>query len=336
MFAAFLASTFRRFGANLDSPSGRDGGSSACAGTIQQAIEHVVDETAPRLRAVPGYARRLRGPVIAALRTIDRLVKEIPGVLDCRRSNYASDPRVNAFFVDYGELQEVFSRSQEVRELFEANADAEQCFALLCMHRSERCQLGVALDGDMLRRDEIQTTVSFADHQLDAPGLDEADARCALKCCIFNSLIGHIRKSSAEAQTRIDELERRSQAWRERLKRQTPGSAQHAALQREVEAIDAELRTPALRLTTLEQHFRYVADALANPQALVSGHQESIFLDRMGIKHDRATAGVREIPLSEIHVADRRPRVACLVSFPRAELLSVRDFIREAGIYLAA
>ena len=336
MFAAFLQSTFRRLGANLDPLSARGAGSSACAGTIQQAVEHVVDETAARLRAVPGYARRLRGPVITALQTIDRMVKEIPGTLDCRRSTYASDPRVNAFFVNYGDLQEVFSRSKEVRELFETNASAQQCFALLCMHRSERRRLGVAMDGDVLRKDVMQTAVSFADHHLDAPGLSEADARCALKCCIFNSLIGHIRMASAKAQTRIDELERRSRAWRERLKRQTPGSAQHAALRREVEAIDAELRTPALRLTTLEQHFRYVADALANPQALVSGHQESIFLDRMGIKHDRAAAGVREIPLSEIHVAGRRPRVACLVSFPRAELLSVRDFIREAGIYLAA
>jgi hypothetical protein len=40
--------------------------------------------------------------------------------------------------------------------------------------------------------------------------------------------------------------------------------------------------------------------------------------------------------LSEIQIAGEPPRVACLVSFPRAELLPVRDFLREASIFLAA
>jgi hypothetical protein len=336
MFAAFLQATFRRFGGTFDELSAAGGPSPACAGTLDQAVEHVVDATAARLRAVPGYARRLRGPVVTALRTIDRMVEEIPGVLPCRRATYGSDARVNAFFVNYGALQEVFSHSKEVRDLFETNAAADECYALLCMHREERRQLGMAIDGDVLRKDVMQTTVSFTDHQLVSPGLNEADARCALKCCIFNSLIGHIRLETAKAQTRADELDRRAQAWRARLKREDPGTARHAELQREVDAIEAELRTPALRLATLDDHFRYVADALANPQDLVSGRRHTIFVDRLGIKYDGPDAGARELALSEIHVAGRRPRVASLVSFPRAELLPARDLVREASIFLAA
>jgi len=337
MFAAFLEATFRRFGGSFDVLSKDDGPPSACAGTLDQAVEHVVDEISPRLRAVSGYARRLRGPVVTALRSIDQLVDAIPGVLPCQRRTYASDPRVNAFFVNYAGLQEVFSHSREVRDLFDANAGAEQCFALLCMHREERRQLGMAVEGDVLRKDVLQTAVSFTDHQLVSPGLVEADARCALKCCIFNSLIGHIHLESAGAQTRTAELERRARAWRARLRRAAPGSPTHAALRLEVDVIEAELRAPTLRLTTLDDLFNYVADSLSNPHKLVSSRQYSIFMDRLGIRYDEpGTAGARELPLAEIHVAGRRPRVACLVSFPRAELLPERDFICEASIFLAA
>jgi hypothetical protein len=337
MFAAFLHATFRRFGGGFDALSMAEDPPPACVGTLDQAVEHVVDETSARLRAVPGYARRLREPVGVALRAVDRMVEGMPDPLHCCLATFRSDPRVNAFFVNYAGLQEVFSQSGEVRELFDDNPGADQCFALLCMHRDENRQLGMAMDGDTVRRDVLQTTVSFTDHQLVSPGLDEAAARCALKCCIFNNLIAHIRMESADAQTRAEELERRAQAWRGRLRRAAMGSPAYAALRREVEAIETELHTPALRLTTLEDHFRYVADALSNPHKLISSRRYSIFLDRLGIRHDGpGEGGAREVPLSEIHVAGRRPRVACLVSFPRAELLPERDFVREASLFLAA
>ena len=337
MFAAFLQATFRRFGGRLDQLSAGDSPAPACAGTLAQAVEHVVDETSGRLRAVSGYARRLQGPVATALAAIDEMVEQIPGVLHCCRSTYAADPRVNAFFVDYAGLREVFSHSKEVRELFDTHAGTDRCCALLCMHRDERRQLGMAVEGDRIRRDVMQTTISFTDHQLVAPGLDEADARCALKCCIFNSLIGHIRLASAQAQTRGEELERRARAWQARLGRQTPGSPEHAALARELEAIEAERGAAGPRLATLEDHLRYVADALSHPERIVGCQRYSIYVDAMGIRHEAPGAdAARELPLSEIHIAGRRPRVACLVSFPRGELLPERDFLHEASVFLAA
>jgi hypothetical protein len=336
MFAAFLQATFRRFGGHFDELSSDRAPSPACAGTLDQAVEHVVEETSARLRAVPGYARRLRVPVATALRAIDGMVEEIPGTLPCHRAAYGADPRVNAFFVDYAGLREVFSHSREVRALFDANAGADECHALLCMHRDERRQLGMAMEGDRLRKDVMQTTVSFTDHQLVSPGLDEADARCALKCCIFNGVIGHIRLSMAKSQTETDELERRARAWRARLKRAEPGSPEHAALAREVEAIDAQLRAGGPRLATLEDHFRYVADALAQSERIVGSRALRLYLDPMGIRQDGPGGSARELALSEIHIAGRRPRVACLVSFPRGELLPERDFLREASIFLAA
>jgi hypothetical protein len=338
MLAAFLHATFRRFGAGPIDLSATDGPTpAACAGTLDQAVEHVVDETSARLRAVPGYARRLRAPVIAALRAVDRMADEIPGVLACRRSTYTSDARVNAFFVNYSSLQEVFSQSREVRDLFDDHSDANQCFALLCMHVNEQRQLGMAVDRGMLRKDVMQTTMSFTDHELVSPGIVEADARCALKCCIFTSLLRRIRLESAGAQVRAAELERRAQAWRKRLRRVPSGSPEHAALQREVEDIERDLNAPALQLNTLEDHFRYVTDVLSDPHSVISVRRHSVYLDRLGIRHDDPSAsGARELALAEVQIAGNRPRVASLVSFPRAELMPERDFVREASLFLAA
>jgi hypothetical protein len=337
MFAAFLHATFRRFGGGMDALATADDPSPGRIGTLDQAVEHVVDETSPRLRAVPGYARRLREPVLAALRTVDQMVEAMPDALSCCRATYRSDPRVNGFFADYSGLQAVFSQSGDVRGLFEDDARAEHCFALLCMHRDDARHLGAATDVDALRAGNPRAGMSFTDHQLVSPGLDEAGARCALKCCIFSNLIARIRMGSADTQTRSRELEHRAQAWRARLRRAALGSPAYAALRHEVESIETELHTPALRLATVGDHFRYVADALSKPDKLISSRSCSIFVDRRGICQDGSdTDGARELPLSEIQVAGRRPRVACLVSFPRAELLPERDFVREASLFLAA
>ncbi|NBC15448.1 MAG: hypothetical protein GVY09_19320 [Gammaproteobacteria bacterium] len=337
MFARFLQTTFRRFSSGFGAAlATADDNRVSCSSTLDEAVLHVVAEIAPRLRAVPGYARRLREPVGTALQAIDRLVEEMPDILPCRRATYASDPRINAFFVNYAGLQEVFSQNREVRDLFDTDTDAQQCFALLCMHCVERRQLGIAMDGDRLRKDVLQTAISFTDHQLVSPGLAETDARCALKCCIFSNLIGHIRLESAGAATRITELERRAQAWRARLRRALPGSPAHAALRREIEAIEAERQAPALQLKTLDDLLGYVEDTLSNPHRLVSTRKYSLFVDPLGIRCDGPDkSGARELPLTEIRVAGRHPRIACFVSFPRAELLPERDFVQEASFYLS-
>ena len=333
----FLDALFRRLGAGPnDALDAQEPNAASCSGSLEQAVEHVVERTSGRLRAVANYAPRLREPVLTALRAIDGMVEQIPGVTPCHRASYANDAAVNAFFVDHASLRGVFSDSREVRDLFDDHAEAAQCFALLCMHREERRQLGMALEGDRLRKDLLQTTVSFTDHQVVSPGLAEGDARCALKCCIFNSLLAHIHKRADDALSRADDLKGRAQAWRARLQRHPEGSPAHAAVLQELEKIERIRAAQPLQLDALEDHFRYLTDSLSQPENIIGARRVTICLDRMGVKHDAADgAGTRAVALSEIRIADQPARVACLVSFPRSELLPERDFLREASLFLA-
>ncbi len=183
MISEFLQSAYSRLvtGAVDGAEPGGDWG--ACGATLSQAVEHVVDETYPRLRIIPSYGQRLSGPVSKAFHHVDTLVEQIPEAIPCHRSAFVSDTRVNAFFSGPQQLLEVFSQSRDVRELFDTMPDAHECWALLCMRKEERQRFGLALEGDEVRKDVMQTGVSFTDHQLVSPGCTEADARKALKCC---------------------------------------------------------------------------------------------------------------------------------------------------------
>ena len=65
---------------------------------IQLAIEHVVDEINPKLRAVSNYRKKLRQAVERALAHSTEIVASIPGPIEVNRSLWSSDPMLRAFF----------------------------------------------------------------------------------------------------------------------------------------------------------------------------------------------------------------------------------------------
>jgi len=339
MLRAFLHETFDRLReAPLTGNKAPDLGS-GCIKSIDQIAELVIDQMSSRLRAIPGTVRRLRGPIAHTLQYIDGLVEVVPGVVRCERSTFAADPRVNAFFVDHSHLQDVFSQSKEVRALFDEHPDLEECFGLLCMHGEERTQFGMELMDDVVRKDVMQTTLNFTDHQIFSPGGSEADARCALKCCIFKSLIDYAQKRSLQIETEAYELENRHRALRARLKRldlHPSGDGDRGDLLRKLQAVEEQLQGQGPRLVSLEDRLRYLIEVLSHPEQVLRGQQRSIFLDRMGVKHDHLDNDTCELPLSEIQLGSQPARVASLVCFRREELLPQRDFLKEASAFLPA
>lgn len=335
---SFLQEMFLRFSGAFTSWDGEEEAEQTCSGDLSRAVDHVVDETDSRLRALPGYSRRLKGPVATTFRYVDALVEDLPGAVRCSRSTFAEDSRVNAFFVNPGHLQEVFSRSAQVLDLLESRPEADECWAFLCMRKEERRQLGMSLVGDAVHRDVMQTAVSFTDHRVIAPGASEAEARRSLKCCIVNGLLRHIREREDDKRARIQALEIRLRSMRRRAKQSVAeqGGASSERLQGMIDDLEREIARGAPRRTSLEDHLDFVASVLATPEQYLSGSASSICLNRLGIKKEGGcTAVENKVPLYEIQVASDVPRVATLVRFPRAELLPRQDFVRNADLFLA-
>ncbi len=339
MLSALLQEIFLHFGGVSDGAAPDIVASPRCQTVLSEVVEHVVDETDGRLRAIPGYARRLKEPVAMAIRYIDSMVEAFPDARLCSRSAFGADPSVNAFFVDVNHLREVFSRSSEVRQLFEEHPTARECWALLCMRREERQQLGMGLHGDALQRDIMQTAVSFTDHQLVAPGASECDARCALKSCILRGFLTHIRRQVAIAHTTVAELETRARVLRGRLrdnKRHPDGAVERENLQQSLAQVERDLAAVDLRLPTLDDELAFIAQTLAKPEQFLSGTLSRLRVSRMGIKLGHAsTESANEIDLSEIQIASHGRRVGSLVRFPREELLPQPDFLKNADLFLA-
>ncbi len=335
---SFLQDMFQRVGGAFAPVDSDEEANLTCSGALSQAVEHVVDETYTRLRLLPGYARRLKGPLATTFRYIDGLVEAVPEAVPCCRSAFSDDPRVNAFFVNPRHLQEVFSCSAQVRDLLDAHPETDECWALLCMRKEERKQLGMSLVGDAVRRDVMQTAVSFTDHQIIAPGGSEAEARGSLKCCIFNGLLGYVRKRADDARTGNMKLEIRRKSLRSRLRQAAPGQGGESVkeLQKKIDDLELELVQVTPRLSSLEDHLDFVADVLDNPAQYLNGCASSIRLSRLGIKHEGGGDSLgNEVPLYQIRVASHSPRIGALVRFPRTELLPRQDFVQNADLFLA-
>jgi hypothetical protein len=283
---------------------------------------------------LPHYQARLRRPIIDAFTFINDLVDGIPGAVLCSRNTYVNDPRTNAFFSSPGQISEVFSSSREVRELFKASPQSSECWGLLCMRKNEVRRLGVDLQGDEVRRDVIQTHISFSDHQIVSPGQTEMEARQALKCCIFRSLVVFIQSELIAAKKSLIEQQTRQRVLGGRI-RSSQDETERAHMQKELNQL--KTRTSARPvLKTLADYFEFIRKILQKPQGYVNCHNLDIHMNRMGVKvSEGGSGGDLLLPVTEITVASHIPRIAALARFPRQELLPEVNFAKEASLFLA-
>ena len=331
MITPFLQETFSRFSGGFSVWHEQDTNYQRESDALIQATEYVVDQTSPQLRAIPGYRRRLKAPVTDAFSYIDDLVERIPESFLCSRSTFSLDPRVKTFFVNPHHLQEVFSQNKDIREIFEENPLADECCALMCMRMEERQRFGVALIGDRTHREVLQTTVSFRDHQLYSPGVGEADARRALKCCIFNGILTHIREKLIDARTSHIEHRKQLSMLRIQLRKAEEQDAigeKRGVLRRQIEELESTLINAARRPPTLQDHLAFVSDVLLYADQFISASFQHLHLTHMGIKVDQeSNEPAYELDITEIRIGNKEPRVAALVRFPRCELLPKTELV---------
>jgi len=316
---------------------------------LDEAIEHVVDKTNPRIRALPGYRRKLRDGVGRSLAFSRSLAERIPGPVLLDRDAWADDPQVNALFGSYETLRRAITSPQIRRFVRETPLDDGDCYGALIATPVVRNQLGVALSGDNIQRDVRQTTVSFADHRLLLPGADEQAVRTAAADALMDVLLGIAIEDIASQEERIAEQD---QALRRlRIKQRALGPlgagldllgddstgriAEHESLASQIQELERDLARARRGLGTLDDYLTRLDGLLRHPETRIETETERVRLDRMNVVRPHGDAAA-ELSYLRAYRSGRPGRILMLVHFPRAELIPDSQLLAEVERYVNA
>ena len=312
---------------------------------VEAAIERAVDGTDPRLRALLGYKKQLRPPVIHAIDHVVALVDGIPDLLSAGRSDYNADPRLKALFASADRMQEVFCNDVQLNE-FRGKSDsgAERVIALLLAERVEKNVLGMDLAGDMLRRDVAQVSVSFRNHRLIEVTGNEADTRRQLERRAFDHLlalalarIAGVHGERADLARQRDLLQRKLGAlqrggWSFEAVEGAP--PEHEVLIAELQEIETALTKLGADGSALQGRLDIVADLLSQAEQQLWAEDFVIHLDNMNIRRDAQDASAQRIALQELHSARGTRLMMLLVSLAPGELPRRENVMSVAARYL--
>ena len=317
---------------------------------IERAIERAVDGTDRRLRALTGYKKRLRPAVIHAIDHVVGLVDNLPPPLELDGRNYGNDAELNAYFASVDHMNEMLSRDAEMRawQKSPGSAAAERVFAMLNMELHERNVLGVALEGNELRHDVAQVTVSFSKHRMVDPTSVEDDTRRLLKRRAFDHLLTLALGGIAGAHGERGDLQHERDLLRSKLAALAAGhwgfgndTDDEAAgevppdpreLEQRIKNIDAQLSSLSTGL--LQSHLDVLVEVLSTAQQNLHGESSTLSIDRQGVKQSQPGAQATPITLTTLRNSAGRSLVVRLTSIARADLPPPPDFLREAQRFL--
>lgn len=287
------------FLSSLFSPSIPDHGGPDQA-VIDAAIERTVNVTDRRLRALGDYRKRLKPAVECSVRHVIAMVDNFPAPAEISHSAFGEDPRLRAFFVSNEHLSEALGRFRDLRDFLDHSGGTvpDRIFGLLSMAMEERSILGMELEGNVIRKDVLQTSTTFMGHRFICPAVNEADARWELKKRAFDFLLQTALERLVEEKARRIDLDFQYHLLRQKLDTMKTGGfglhpifseqaevqADIASLEDEIETIEIALRkggTPAL---ALDESLGLIADTLQRPSHWLSDHEIRLCLDYRGIK----------------------------------------------------
>ena len=315
---------------------------------VDAAIERALDGTDRRLRILPGYRKRLRPLVIHALDHVVRLVEGLPSPIELSRKGYGADPRLSACFASADHLREVVNADRALSD-FLASTEAgvaERIIALLVTVKQERKVLGVALEGEILKRDVPQITVSFANHRVVDPATTYEETRRLLKRRAFDHLLGIALGRIAPARRERAGLEQQRALLRRKLMTLRSGRwgfdeargktvINVAEIEAQLAGIEEQLQGLGADAGVLQFHLDMLSEVLSRAEQQLWATPITLILDRMNIKRDQARDNALEIGLEELHSASGRTAILLPVVVPRSELRPRTDLLVEAQRYLA-
>jgi hypothetical protein len=320
---------------------------------VGETVERVM-QLHPQLRLARQYEKRLAPAVAASLAYMRGLVDAVPAPREASSAAWAGDPYIHAYFVAPDDVAPVISRSADLRAYFDRNGDVQQAYAVLGMELTERHILGVAQEGETLRRDVPQTTVSFSDHQVRMCGRTDAELRSEIVQRLLDQLALEGLARTAADKSRRDELERERALLKTRLQlleRQGTGiravlgsdatadPGELARLKAEVEENERHLADLGLRAEALDRALDHVRAVFAEPERHLYVSTRRVRLDRMNVVLDENSTQAGDdfaFQVARLPTTPPRVRAFSLVRFARADLLPMKSMFDRAAQLLSS
>ncbi|MBL8251544.1 MAG: hypothetical protein JNK31_07735 [Candidatus Competibacter sp.] len=321
---------------------------------IRAAVERVVEGTDPRLRMARQYQKKLGPAVERTLEYVIDLVDALPPPAEIASRRFTSDPRLRALFASSQQLQEILSFGKELHHYRKrvGRGLPTDLYALLRTERTEKTVLGVALEGNIIRRDVPLITVNFHSHRVTFPAGSETKTRREVKKRAFGYLIETALNKLASVRAQKQQLEQQQRVLLHRktkllkgkqvgleplLDPQASDAATPAAIDRQLREIAAELGRLRADSATLDDHLAKVVATLREPEKHLRLDRVSMTLDHMNIKTEQhASANASPLTFDDIVLGKNRRITTLLIRFPSNELLPERDFFEEANRMLHA
>ncbi|WP_224956809.1 hypothetical protein [Geomonas subterranea] len=294
---------------------------------VNKAIERAVDGTDPWIRAVFGYKKKLRPAVLHAINHVVSLVDGTGPVLVLDPLRFDLDANLRTYFISGAELRDFLERDPGLRQLRGTTGRGQHgVTGLLVMEKRERLILGAEVSGEVVLRDVPQLAVSFEAHQLlDLNGKEE-DTRYHLKRRAYDHLLRQALGRITEIKTRRGNLEKHRALLEAKLtvlRRGGFGFDPRSGEETDVIAVEkslADIEAQVLAIgkddKMLEVYLGVVADVLGRAEEHLWLGEETLIVDRMGIKRKEAGAGACEVKFDVLRDAEGRRLVVSLVSIP--------------------
>lgn len=308
---------------------------------IRDTTDYLVRQTDPRLALCARHYERLAPGVEAAIRHIVAGVKALPEPCDAGPEQWAATPELAAFFVSADDMTTAFSRSETLQHLFDGDPQLDEAYAALATTLIERKGLGMALEGEILRRDVVQTSVSFSNPRVHLVAADLDSLRRAIAYRMFDELamvalerIEGIRSERKQLsddrallQTRLQMLHGHGTGFDVH---ESDGNGVHALLEENTRALAAA----GAGADALERELDVVLEVLASSSSLVTMARREMRLTAMNqlVEGDTAEA-CREIRFVCARAERIRPvtRAVLIVRYPRAAMRAMKMSFTEAS-----
>jgi len=306
---------------------------------VIRIVEQVVDSIDPRLRGIARYGWKIRPAAERMLDYASDACSILPGPIEFSRNAWNNDPCVRALFATSTDMQTVFSRTPDMDDYFKSSL-ASDAYAVLGMEKTEKAVFGVEMQGEIIRRDVPQISVSFGDYRISRPALDEQELRAKLRERALNEfmaqallkvaeLSGHkegLRKRKVSLQVKLNALERKQAGLSEFLEKDPELDRQIATTRQDFARVEQECSNMRERSGTLSDVLRHVVALLSKPENLVEVTPFTLCLDRMNrLVRPQEPNHAQLITLAQVNFGERYSRMGILARFPRS------DFIRSAN-----